>query len=284
MTPPPAVYGLVLAGGFSTRMRRDKAALAYAGKPQLLRAFELLNAACAHTFVSVRADQTNEPTRAGLPQIVDRLENHGPIAGIHAAQSLHPEVAWLVLACDLPFLSRATLEQLLAGRDPARLATAYRSSHDALPEPLCAIFEPRSAAALAEYIADGGRCPRKFLTGADIRLLTQSDARALDNINTAEEYDAATRSLEAEGSRPTDKHFIHVRYHAILREQARRGDERLETSATTPAALYEELRKRHSFGLEPERLRVAVNAEFAAWTAPLQDGDEVVFIPPVAGG
>ena len=58
----------------------------------------------------------------------------GPIAGIAAAQARwRPGAAWLVLACDLPNLDAHTLAHLLAHRDPARIATAYRSSRDALP-------------------------------------------------------------------------------------------------------------------------------------------------------
>ena len=56
------------------------------------------------------------------------------------------------------------------------------------------------------------------------------------------------------------------------------------TDATTPALLYEELRARHGFTLPADRVRGAVNGEFSAATAVLHDGDEVVFIPPVAGG
>lgn len=282
MTSATPIFGLVLAGGASTRMLRDKAALAYDGRPQLLRAYELLAAVCEKTFVSVRADQTNDPVRAGLPQIVDRLEGHGPIAGIHAAQSLHPEAAWLVVACDLPFLDRATLEHLIAHRNSELMATAYRSSHDGLPEPLCAIYEPRSRAAIVGYTEGGGRCPRKFLIGAAAHLLAQPAQRALDNINTAEEYDSAVQTMGA--AKSGRKLKIQVRYHAILREQAGRSEESVVTAAATSAALYEELRALHSLGLSRDRLRVAVNAEFAPWEAPLQDGDTVVFIPPVAGG
>jgi molybdopterin converting factor small subunit len=75
-----------------------------------------------------------------------------------------------------------------------------------------------------------------------------------------------------------------VQYYALLREQAGRSDEALETAARTPRELYEELKGRHPFSLAPEMLRVAVNAEFGEWTQPLVDGDSVVFIPPVAGG
>jgi molybdopterin-guanine dinucleotide biosynthesis protein A len=191
----PGLYGLVLAGGASTRMQRDKAALLYHGKPQLQWTFDLLSEVCERVFVSVRPDQTRDPVRAGLPQIVDRQTGQGPIAGIAAAQQAHPEVGWLVVACDLPFLSRATLDHLLAHRDPARSATAYRSAHDSLPEPLCAIYEPAALSAIDSYIAAGKHCPRKFLASSDANLIEQPDPRALDNINTVEEHHAAARAL-----------------------------------------------------------------------------------------
>jgi molybdopterin converting factor subunit 1 len=77
---------------------------------------------------------------------------------------------------------------------------------------------------------------------------------------------------------------IHVQYFAVLREQAGRSEETLSTRAATPAELYDELRAAHGFALPRAMLRVAVNDEFAEWTAPLAGGDRVVFIPPVAGG
>ena len=75
-----------------------------------------------------------------------------------------------------------------------------------------------------------------------------------------------------------------MQYYALLREQAGRSSESLLTPAVTARQLYEELNRLHPFTLPPELLRVAVNAEFAEWSAPLADGDTVVFIPPVAGG
>jgi len=77
---------------------------------------------------------------------------------------------------------------------------------------------------------------------------------------------------------------VDVRYYAILREQAGKSAESLDTAAATPAALFEELRRRYPFTLAASQLKVAINAEFREWHAPLKDGDSVVFIPPVAGG
>ncbi len=77
---------------------------------------------------------------------------------------------------------------------------------------------------------------------------------------------------------------IRVQYFALLREQRGLAEETVATAAATAAELYDELRSRHGFTLPRERLRAAVNEEFAPWTAGLKEGDALVFLPPVAGG
>lgn len=295
MSADAPLFGLVLAGGASTRMQRDKAAIEYHGQSQLHWTFHLLSHVCAATFVSVRPDQREEPTRAGLPQIVDRLPGIGPIAGISAALQAHPKAAWLVVACDLPFLNEQTLRHLIAQRDPHKLATVYRSSHDSLPEPLCAIWEPAAREPVLAYIAAGKQCPRKFLINADATVIDLPDPRALENVNTADEFKAtvaalgsgAPASTPSVASKPpveSKPRTLRVQYYAILREQAGRNEETLDTTAATPAELYEELRQRHPFQLTAAQLKVALNSEFSDWQTPLRHGDTVVFIPPVAGG
>ncbi|MBS0365427.1 MAG: NTP transferase domain-containing protein [Proteobacteria bacterium] len=193
---PAPLYGLVLTGGHSRRMQRDKAQLSYRGRPQLERTMELLRAHVEQAWISVRADQRADPARAAFPQIVDTRADLGPVAGLLAAQASAPAAAWLVLACDLPLLDETTVATLLQRRDSMRPATAYRSSHDGLPEPLCAVYEPASAAALRDYVAGGGRCPRRFLGHCAALLLDQPNPHALDNINTPEEYRAVSTALE----------------------------------------------------------------------------------------
>jgi len=289
----PPIYALVLAGGHSKRMQRDKAALEYHGRSQLEWAVSFVQPHVQRVFVSVRPDQTDDPVRARFDQIVDSHQNLGPIAGIMAAQAKYPDVAWLVLACDLPFLDEGTLNTLIAARQSQRLATAFRSSHDVLPEPLCAIYEPASREAILAHVASGKNCPRKFLINSDVQLLDEPNPHALDNVNTPDEYGSAVAALgptEIPGATnvdattgPADKR-IKVQYYAILREQAGRSDESVVTGANTPRDLYNELKSRYPFSLAPEMLRVAVNAEFGEWSQRLADGDSVVFIPPVAGG
>lgn len=77
---------------------------------------------------------------------------------------------------------------------------------------------------------------------------------------------------------------IQVEYYALFREQAGCNNEVLETPAATVAELYEQLQTRYGFSMDANQLKVAINEEFAEWSAEINDGDSVVFIPPVAGG
>ncbi len=80
------------------------------------------------------------------------------------------------------------------------------------------------------------------------------------------------------------KKKVLVHYFALLREQRGKGKEWVKTEAADLRGLYEELRLKHRFSLEPEQLKVARNADFAPMDTPLEDQDAIAFIPPVAGG
>lgn len=192
-TPAP-LHGLVLAGGASRRMGQDKASLALHGRPQLEWARELLARHCDQVFVSIRSGQRNDPVRRAQPVIIDMHDGAGPIAGIAAAQAAHPGHAWLVLACDLPFVNDDCIETLARHRD-GRPVVAFASTHDGLPEPLCAIYEPASRDGVLAAIASGRNCPRKFILSTGVALLPQPDPAALDNVNTPDELARAEGQL-----------------------------------------------------------------------------------------
>lgn len=269
--PDRGLYGLVLAGGKSSRMGRDKALIALKGTPQIDAAFALLSSCCSRVFVSIRAGQADDAGRVGKPQIHDRHGSIGPIDGILSALETYPDRAWLVVACDLPFLDGETLAFLARHRNPQKLATAFLSSTDRLPEPLCAIYEPAAREALAGYIAGGMQCPRKFLIRSDYQSLSLPHAEALANTNTPEELERARGALGKE---------VRVQFFAMLREERGRSEELVQTLAATVGDLYGQLGLRHP----RTGLKVAVNNEFVTWDRPLCAGDLVMFIPPTAGG
>ena len=77
---------------------------------------------------------------------------------------------------------------------------------------------------------------------------------------------------------------VRLRYFAILREHAGISCEKRETTSTTVGELYNEIKEEKDFGLEKEFIRIALNGDFVELDCSLSDGDEIVFIPPVAGG
>ncbi len=77
---------------------------------------------------------------------------------------------------------------------------------------------------------------------------------------------------------------INIIYYAMLREAAGQSAETVETESAHAAELFESLKSKHDFSMCRSQVRLAVNDAFVDWDTPLNDGDSVVFIPPVAGG
>jgi molybdopterin-guanine dinucleotide biosynthesis protein A len=199
----PPLYGLVLAGGRSRRMGRDKVALAYHGEtPHARYTADLLARSCERVFVSCRADQTEEdPSLASvrdLPRIADAFAYGGPLNGILSALRAHPQAAFLVAACDLPFLSGFALAQLARERNPLMPATAFWNPARESLEPLCAIYEPGFTEAAESSIQLGLSCPTKILEALDIEVLRPSVSQGadfLENANRPEDYARARARL-----------------------------------------------------------------------------------------
>lgn len=185
-TPP--VNGLVLAGGRSLRMGRDKGAITWHGKPQREHLADLLQNLCNEVFISCRPDQVNE-IESVYPTLPDTFSELGPYGAILSAFRQNPNCAWLVVACDLPLLDGATLDFLLKNRQPYRIASAFESPFDKMPEPLIALWEPKSYAVMLSFLAQGYSCPRKVLLNSNSLILQAPHPAALTNVNTPEELE-----------------------------------------------------------------------------------------------
>jgi len=181
------VYGLILAGGKSRRMGQDKALLSNNGQSQLAHVAGVLDACVEKVFVSTRADQAHDRERAQYDQIIDRYDDLGPVAGILSALETRPDVDWLVVACDLPNITEQTIQHLLQHREGEQPFTAYTSSYDGLPEPLCAIYHAGCEAIVRRFVDEGANCPRKILIRSETRLLDPTHPDALDNVNTPQD-------------------------------------------------------------------------------------------------
>ncbi|GLU44761.1 NTP transferase domain-containing protein [Allomuricauda sp. NBRC 101325] len=186
---PSELYGLILAGGSSSRMGSDKGLLEYHQMPHREYLHQLLGKLCSKVFLSLREEQQTEIS-AGIDFILDQNKYQGPFNGILSAHEIHPNGAWLVLACDLPYMDEVTLEQLIQNRNSEKDATAFISKIGE-PEPLVCIWEPHGLEKATSFLAETNSCsPKRFLKNAHVELVLPTNEKALLNVNTLDEFKA----------------------------------------------------------------------------------------------
>lgn len=158
--------GAVLAGGRSSRFGQDKALYVYRGKP--LAAWALASFAAADGPFAERLIISSRPYDFGVPVYPD-LYPGSSLGGLHAALT-HARYDWVALAaCDMPFLTPAYWQQLLA----------YRSGADAVVvegpqgrlEPLAALYHRRLLPNAERRLQMGNLKIQAFLAEAHTRIV-----------------------------------------------------------------------------------------------------------------
>lgn len=192
----PVLNGLVLAGGKSERMGIDKSTMNWHGVPQRIYIADLLNSYCNNVYISCRADQQKE-IAAPYRGLADSFTGLGPYGGILSAFRENPDSAWLVVACDLPMLSKQTLNELVQNRNVSTIATTFQSPVNEFPEPLITIWEPKSYPVLLSFLSQGYSCPRKVLINSDTTVLRATYPDELTNVNTPEELEKVKSILHS---------------------------------------------------------------------------------------
>jgi molybdenum cofactor guanylyltransferase len=211
------VIGVVLAGGASRRMGRDKTLLTVRGETLAAHAARRLLGVCARVVVA----DAGRGLLPGLPSLRDGA-GRGPAAGILGAAAEWPGRPLLVLACDLPGVPVALLAELAAGATPAATApsatgVAAFAADWVVPlwergtEPLCALYLPRALAALAAAVERGAVAPHRlveqpglaihYLEGERLRRFGPP-AHLFSNLNTPDDL---ARWQQLEGAEPLQK-------------------------------------------------------------------------------
>ncbi|HEY7984704.1 MAG TPA: molybdenum cofactor guanylyltransferase [Ktedonobacterales bacterium] len=191
------VLGVVLAGGASRRMGRDKAALALGGRPLLAWVVAALRAAFAE--VVVIGPQERAALVPGVAIVPDAFPGQGPLGGIATALGHSGGARIFVAACDMPFLDPA-LARRLATLAPEAAAVVPRSARGL--EPLCACYGRACLPVALALLARGELALSGLLVGVAARIVAPGEwmphdpaGRSLLNVNTVEEWAAARAFL-----------------------------------------------------------------------------------------
>lgn len=203
----PPLLGLVLVGGRSRRMGRDKASLKLGEVSMARRALDLLAPYCKELYLSCREDQELPDDVSGVKRIPDSFQNMGPTGGILSAMREHPGKAFFVLACDMPLIEKEDISALVAARDSYKFATSFLGELEGeqFPEPLCSIYEPKFYQLGLLGMTRDLFCPRRLLSMSPVRLLEPLRKEALHNANTPQDWDRSLATASPgvqEGAEP----------------------------------------------------------------------------------
>lgn len=199
------VTGIILAGGLSRRLGRDKAVEPIDGQPLVGRVMDALAQIADELVVVVNTPQRGRelPLPDSAVVAVDIYPNAGSLGGIFTGLSSASNRWGIVVACDMPFLNLDLLSYLLS----------FRESHDAVvpvlddrPEPTHAAYSKVCLSAIeARLDADDLKIAR-FFDDVRVKYVSQRRVEEIDperrsffNVNTEEDL-ARARLLAGEGA------------------------------------------------------------------------------------
>ncbi|WP_082944651.1 molybdenum cofactor guanylyltransferase [Mycobacterium sp. 852013-50091_SCH5140682] len=184
MTSPVPLAAVVLAGGASRRMGRDKATLPFEGSTLVERVVAAVSVRCSPVFVIAAPGQPLPELSAHV--LRDEIRGVGPLVatgrGLRAAADAGRELAF-VCAVDMPYLSAELIDELVA---PAvRLHADIVLPWDGRDHYLAGIYRSALTDRIAELVAAGERSMRALAESVDTqRVVLDAEQPALTNVNT----------------------------------------------------------------------------------------------------
>lgn len=196
--PKDEITGIILAGGKSSRMGKDKALSDFKGNPLIYYAIETLKPLCGNLILS--ANQPSENYKAfGLPVVSDEIKNVGPMGGILTCLKHSETQHNLIISCDTPFVGSDLFMHLLSEVENYQVVVP---SHETfLIEPLNAYYNTNIIGAMEQSIRNGNYKLMDFFKKVRFKSVEINEKlpffkeHLFLNINTLQDMDQA-KSME----------------------------------------------------------------------------------------
>ncbi len=183
---PDVIKGIVLAGGKSLRFGSDKALADFGGVTFLERSVSLLQSLVLD--VTIISNPSRDYSFLGCRVENDHIADKGPLGGLFTALTLFSENALLILACDMPYVSKESLQRLIQAHGQIHQATIFKSRGPKL-QPFPGIYESSLKEAVAASVTGTALSMQVFLKQIPtLQQVDQPDAcDDLININTSDD-------------------------------------------------------------------------------------------------
>jgi molybdenum cofactor guanylyltransferase len=175
---------IILAGGDSVRMGRDKSMLLFEGQPIIKHIMNQLRPHFNQILIS--SNDTSKYSFLGVEVIPDKVIGHGPLGGIASALKASANDLNFVIACDIPQVDTALMKTLLReGRDFDAVVPGISPSRY---EPLFAVYNKDALSALEAALLSGDNRIIDALSPCKVKYIDLTDTQQLKNLNTMEDY------------------------------------------------------------------------------------------------
>ncbi len=201
MSPSVLVTAIVLCGGRSSRMGRDKAELAVDGETFLARSIRIAHDVASEVIVVARPSQK---VPDGVRVVFDAVEYLGPLAGIAEGLAASRTELNIVIACDMPLIKPAVLRRLVSAIGENDACVAVVDGH---PSVLCGVYRSRVAPVAKELLAEGERRATALVDRVTTKRVDAADLRDIDpnldsfsSCDTPEAYERLRTGIAARRS------------------------------------------------------------------------------------
>lgn len=195
------LFGLVVCGGQSSRMGRDKSLLEYYNTPQRYYLYNMLEPLCDQVVLSCNPTQASEINEF-YNFVIDKsdYDNVGPMAALLSAYLKYPDASFLVVGCDYPFIDKKALKKLIEHRSGETEAVCYFNPETNFEEPLLAIYENSCLPKLLQNFEEGNYSLRHFLKAINSKKIIPEKAEIILSVDTNLKFKEVLQKLKGENA------------------------------------------------------------------------------------
>jgi molybdopterin-guanine dinucleotide biosynthesis protein A len=177
--------GVVLCGGQSVRMGRDKAFITYHSKQQYAYVADMMKPFCCNVFISGNLSQQTIISQQ-YSFVLDNATyaNAGPMSGVLSLFEQQKDSAVLVIGCDYPYFTQADMMALIDARADGNDVVCYHNSETNFDEPLLAIYEKQCASLLLDFYQKGNTSLQQFLKAVRVKRIHPTYIKAIQSVDS----------------------------------------------------------------------------------------------------
>jgi molybdenum cofactor guanylyltransferase len=189
------ITAIILCGGNSIRMGRDKGMIDIMGRPMVEHVINHVKPLCSRILISTNFENYKY---LGYEVVEDQWRNSGPAAGILSCLLVSNTDINLVVSCDLPMASTRLFEKMYGYSHDSDITVPRINTHF---QPLCGFYRSRIRDRFTEFLLSGERSMQFMIQFFNFRLISQEMIpginleNELQNFNTPEDLEKLKKTL-----------------------------------------------------------------------------------------